>query len=132
MQATKEKVNKVFASRRFNLIAFVIIAGMILIAYSNTFTASFHFDDNPSIVDNPSIKHVTADNIAGLIGGIRPVVYLSLMFNYALGGLNVFGYHLFNIALHIANSMFIYLLMLWTLNLPVVEEKYRGKAKRMA
>jgi hypothetical protein len=132
MQALTEKLNKVFASRRFNLIALGIIAGLVLIAYSNTFTASFHFDDNPSIVENASIKRMTSDNIIGIISGNRPVVFLSLMLNYQLGGMNVVGYHIFNIAVHIANSMFVYLLMLWTLNLPAVEEKYRGKAKRMA
>jgi hypothetical protein len=132
MQAMMEKVNKVFASRRFNLIAFGIIAGMILIAYSNTFTSSFHFDDNPSIVENAHIKRMTSDNISHILNGVRPVVYLSLMFNYQVGGLNVVGYHIFNIAVHIANSMFVYLLMLWTLNLPALETKYRGKAQRMA
>jgi hypothetical protein len=132
MQALTEKLNNVFASRRFNLIAFAIIAGLVLIAYSNTFTASFHFDDNPSIVENPTIKHVTSENIGTLLSGVRPVVYLSLMLNYALGGMNVVGYHIFNIAVHIANSMFVYLLMLWTLNLPACEAKYRGKAQRMA
>ncbi len=132
MQALTEKVNKLFASRKFNLIAFGIIAGMILIAYSNTFTSSFHFDDNPSIVENASIKRMTSNNIIGIITGLRPVVYLSLMFNYQLGGMNVVGYHIFNIAVHIANSMFVYLLMLWTLNLPAVEAKFRGKAGRMA
>jgi hypothetical protein len=132
MPALTEKVSKVFAARRFNLVAFGIIAGLILIAYSNTFTSSFHFDDNPSIVENATIKRLTSDNIISIITGIRPVVYLSLMFNYQLGGLNVVGYHIFNIALHIANSMFVYLLMLWTLGLPALEAKYKGKARRMA
>jgi hypothetical protein len=128
----QEKINKAFASKRFNLIAFGIIAGMVLIAYSNTFKSSFHFDDNPSIVDNASIKRMTSDNIGSIFNGVRPVVYLSLMLNYQLGGLNVVGFHIFNIMVHIANSSFFYLLMLWTLSLPAVEAKYRGKAKRMA
>jgi hypothetical protein len=133
MQAvTTTKVNNLFANRRFNLIAFGIIAGMILIAYSNTFTASFHFDDNPSIVENATIKRMTSDNIISILQGNRPVVYLSLMLNYQLGGMNVVGFHIFNILVHIANSCFLYLLMLWTLNLPAVEAKYRGKAKMMA
>lgn len=132
MQALTEKLNKVFASRRFNLIAFGIIAGLILIAYSNTFTSSFHFDDNPSIVENATIKRMTSEHIIDIITGIRPVVNLSLMFNYQLGGLNVVGWHVFNIAVHIANSIFVYLLMLRTLNLPAVEAKYQGKAERMA
>ena len=132
MQALTERIDRLFFSRRFNLIAFGIIAGMILIAYSNTFTASFHFDDNPSIVENPTIKRVTMNNIITLLNGNRPVVYLSLMLNYTIGGLNVVGYHIFNIGIHIANSIFVYLLMLWTLNLPALEAKYREKAKRMA
>ncbi len=63
MQGMAEKVNRLFNHRRFNLIAFFMIAILILIAYSNTFHASFHFDDNPSIVDNYTIKVVNADNI---------------------------------------------------------------------
>ncbi|MCK9418522.1 MAG: glycosyltransferase family 39 protein [Nitrospirae bacterium] len=121
-----------FASRRFTLIASCIIAGLILIAYSNTFTASFHFDDNPSIVENASIKRMTSDNISMLLAGVRPVVYLSLMLNYQLNGLNVVGWHVFNISFHIANSIFVYLFMFRTLNLPLLENKYREKAKRMA
>jgi hypothetical protein len=109
-----------------------MIAGLILIVYSNTFTASFHFDDNPSIVENASIKRMTSDNIMGLLMGVRPVVYLSLMLNYQINGLNVVGWHVFNIAVHIANSFFVYLLMFWTLNLPRLETKYRGKSRRMA
>jgi len=132
MQMLTGKINRFFTSRNFNLSAFLLIAGMILIAYSNTFTASFHFDDNPAIVDNPTIKHVSMENIMSVLGGGRPVVYLSLMFNYAAGGLNVIGWHMFNIGVHIANSIFVYLLILWTLNLPLFGKHYEEKAKRMA
>jgi hypothetical protein len=131
-QAATGTMKKLFESKRFNLIAFGLIAVIVLIAYSNTFHSTFHFDDNPSIVENPSIKRATADNIGKILNGVRPVVYLSLMLNYQLGGLNVVGYHVFNILVHIANSGFFYLLMLWTLNLPALEAKYGGKAKRMA
>src|SRR5512134_2483321 len=76
MQGMADKLNRIFNHRSFNLIAFSVIAIMTLIAYSNTFQASFHFDDNPSIVDNYMIKRATADNIIILMKGIRPVVYL--------------------------------------------------------
>lgn len=109
-----------------------IIGILVLIAYSNTFTASFHFDDNPAIIENANIRHVTIDNILNLIKTNRPVVYLSLMLNYQLSGLNVVGWHAFNIGVHIANSCFVYLLIIWTLNLPALEREYRDKAKRMA
>jgi len=124
--------DRFFNHRRFNLIASAIIAGLILLAYANTFTASFHFDDNPSIIENPNIRHVTGENILKILSGNRPVVYFSIMLNYLLGGLNVVGYHVFNIGVHIANSIFVYLLVLWTLTLPSVGDRYRERAKRMA
>jgi hypothetical protein len=120
MQAMNEKLNRLFASRRFNLIAFAFIAALILIAYSNTFYATFHFDDNPAIVENAYIKRVTFDNIKYLLSINRPVVNLTLMLNYSLGGLNVVGWHIFNTGCHIANSWFVYLLILWTLNMPLL------------
>ncbi len=132
MQAFEERLNRMFASKRFNLIAFSIIAAAVLISYSNTFTAAFHFDDVPSIVDNYMLKQLTVDNIIGLLRGVRPLVYLSLMFNYQLGGQNVVGYHIFNMAVHAGNSFLIYLIIGSTMSLPVLRKKYGAKAKRMA
>jgi protein O-mannosyl-transferase len=132
MQTMKNKMERLYASPHFNTAAFILIAVTVLIAYSNSFNATFHFDDIPNITENQSIKHVTVDNIIGAIGGNRFVVYLSLMLNYKLNGLNVVGYHIFNIAVHIINSMFVYLLMLRTLTLPVTGVQYKQKAKRMA
>jgi len=105
---------------------------MVLIAYSNTFTASFHFDDNPSIIENSTIRHVTPESITSILLGQRPVIYLSIMFNYWIGGLNVIGWHIFNIGVHILSSIFVYLLVLWTLTLPAFGNDYAEKARRMA
>ncbi len=127
-----EFVNRLYESKRFNLIAFGVIAVLVLITYANTFTASFHFDDNPAIVENPFIRHVTWDNIMHLLSTNRPTVDLSIMLNFQLFELNVWGWHLFNILNHIANSWLVYLLVLWTLTLPVLAKKYAAKAKRMA
>ena len=131
MAGITEKVNKLFQSKNFNLIAFTLIVVIVLIAYSNTFNAAFHFDDNPSIVDNFNIKRATADNIIALLHGVRPVVYLSLMLNYSMGGLNPFGYHVFNVGVHIITSCLFYLLVSWTLSLPVFKDKYADRAKGM-
>ena len=131
-QVLSTRLDRFFKRSHFNRWAFLLIAVMILIAYSNTFTATFHFDDNPSIVENTTIKQVTLDNIMQLLRGVRPVVYLSIMFNYLLSGLNVVGWHIFNIAVHIANSFFVYLLVLWTLSRPVLVNAYENRARRMA
>lgn len=132
MEKIRALIEALFNNKRFNIIACGIIAAMVLIAYSNTFTASFHFDDNPSIIENATIRHITFDDIAQIIHGVRPVIYLSIMVNYAFSGLNVIGWHIFNIGIHIANSIFVYLLVLWTLLLPVFGKRYDGHAKWMA
>ena len=132
MQPLQEKIDRLFGHKRFNFFAFGLIAALILIAYSNTFTASFHFDDNPTIIENAAIKRVTWDNFISMLHGTRPVINLSLMLNYQLSGLNVVGWHIFNIGFHIANSYFVYLLILWTLSLPALSMRYKDKAKRMA
>ncbi len=133
MSAVQDRINRVFNSRKFDLVAFGVIAALILIAYSNTFTASFHFDDTPAIVENASIKRLTWDTFIGVFSsGTRPIVNLSLLLNYAVSGLNVVGWHIFNIGLHIINSIFVYLLILWTLKLPALSERFGHRAGRIA
>lgn len=132
MRNVNERIGNFFTSRWFNPAAFGLIAIMVLIAYSNTFLATFHFDDNPSIVENPYIKRVTWDNFQHLLSTNRPVVDLSLMLNYQMSGLNVVGWHIFNITNHIANSCLVFLLILWTLTMPALASRYAEKAKRMA
>ena len=49
----------------------------------------------------------------------RPVLDITFALNYYFGKLNVFGYHLVNLALHIANGIMLYFILFWTIN-PVV------------
>ena len=133
MQAISKKVSSIFSSKRFNLIAFALIAGMILIAYSNTFTASFHFDDNPSIVENPHMKRVTMDNIMYLLSSNRPVVDLTLMLNYQLERPECRGWHIFNIGVSYREQLFWFILLI-LLDAHACRRcfRYADKAKRMA
>ncbi len=74
-----------------------------LLAYVNAFKGSFIVDDAQSVVNNPTIR-VLSDWRAVLTPfwelptAGRPLVNLSLALNYALGGLNVTGYHMWNLA----------------------------------
>jgi len=45
--------------------------------------------------------------------------------------MNPFGYHVFNIGTHIITSFLVYLLISWTVGLPVFKGRYAGRAKRM-
>ncbi|MBF0571615.1 MAG: tetratricopeptide repeat protein [Candidatus Omnitrophica bacterium] len=52
----------------------------------------------------------------------RFFVFLSLAFNYHFNGLNVFGYHLFNLAVHIITAILVWWLTLLTLSTPAMKE----------
>jgi hypothetical protein len=132
LKAINNSLSRLFAHKSFTLIAFLCIAVLILITYSNTFTASFHFDDNPAIVENAALKQPTMSNFLSMFAGTRPIVNLSLFFNYQVSGLNPVGWHIFNTIFHIANSFFVYLLLLWTFTLPSLSERYGDRARRMA
>ncbi len=121
----------------------LILFVLILLAYSNTFHASWHLDDITNIVDNKNV-HVSTLSLdnwinsirppftdpsnpkPGLSGIYRPVAMLTFAFNWYLGGANVFGYHLVNIGIHCVNSGLLFLVILSLLRTPNVIDRYRG------
>jgi len=122
--------------KRFHIIAVCLIILAVGIAYANTYTASFHFDDQHTIIENPRIKHLK--NILSFFYksegpvGTRPLLLTTLAINYAIGGLNVVGYHIFNNLLHALNGIMVYIFVIMTLNLPLLREKYSQIAKEVA
>jgi len=91
------------------LSALLTLTLLAVLIYSNAFSAAFHFDDIPNIVDNPQIKHLA--NLLDLSGS-RYVGFLTFALNYRFGGLSVFGYHLVNLLIHITNGTLVYALVL--------------------
>lgn len=85
----------------------VLSAGFLV--YSNTFNSAFQFDDALSITGNLSIRHLDAGRIWHF-WPTRFLTYLSFALNYQLGGTQVFGYHLFNILVHSANALLVFVL----------------------
>jgi hypothetical protein len=122
-----------------HLIAIALIAGVALVAYSNTFHVPFHYDDRPNIVENPNVQItvLTWDRLERLIKNtykvsIRVFSYFTLALNYYFGGFNVFGYHLVNFFIHIASGIFLYWFLLLTFNLLSLREKYGPISYRVA
>jgi tetratricopeptide (TPR) repeat protein len=88
--------------------------GLLLVAaavWHPALRVPFLFDDRPAIERNPSIRSlwplpgpfappVTAAGASG-----RPLVNLSLALNHAMGGLEPWGYHLFNVGAHAAAAL---------------------------
>jgi hypothetical protein len=139
----KEKVPEKTAWKRRvplrTLIAIGLIAGVALLAYSNTFHVPFHFDDRPNIINNPNVqfKVLTWDRVEQLAKNtyketIRVFSYLTLALNYYFGGFNVFGYHLVNLVIHIASGIFLYWYLMLTFNLPSLREKYGAISYKVA
>jgi protein O-mannosyl-transferase len=122
-----------------HLIAFGLILGVALVAYSNTFDVPFQFDDRPNITLNPNvqIKVLTWDRFERLAKGtfketIRVFSYLTLALNYYLGGTHVFGYHVFNLVVHVAAGFFLYLFITLTFHLPSLRERYGAISYKVA
>jgi len=102
---------------RGTLIALLVIAASTALVYSNTFRASFHFDDAPNIIDNQSLRDL---HRLWPPSGTRYLGFLSFALNYEFGGLEVFGYHLTNLLIHVCNGLLVYWLAAITLQTPVL------------
>ena len=83
----------------------LVLAGILV--YMNSLSAPFILDDTYRIESNTSIRQWS--DLHEVLGNTsRPMVNLTLAVNYALGGLNVTGYHIFNIIVHIAASLVLF------------------------
>ena len=132
-----ESENQLLPCRR-NLFAFISLLIIILSIYSNTFDASFHFDDWANIQTNKALfleklswANVTKTFFANPMEEgkfYRPVACFSLALNYYFGRTDVFGYHLVNILIHIATAIFLFLFIYYTLNLPLLSSRYGSKS----
>ncbi len=88
----------------------VIIVAVGAAAYANSLRAPFLFDDFSSIQDNPTIRQLwplsgplSPPEGSGVDG--RPLVNLSYALNHAVGGFEVLGYHLANLAIHLLAAL---------------------------
>src|SRR4030066_747583 len=104
-------------------ILLILLLGFL--AYSNTLSVPFQFDDKFIIEKNPIIKNLQffsdpsqAQDAKGHFGynvlKRRYIGYLSFALNYKLHGLDVRGYHIVNILIHLSTAVFLYLFVMLT------------------
>lgn len=86
--------------------AFVIMAA-VATCYCGVLRYPFQFDDIFFIMNNEKIRDISAIGALWEYNPSRFLVFLSLAANYHLGALDTFGYHLFNIAVHLVNSILV-------------------------
>jgi len=107
-------------------VAHLVLALAVLMAYANTLPHPFVYDDHAQIVENPNIQSLsrlgyhfqTSHKIGGFEDvenyAYRPLFWTGLALDYLLWGLNPFGYHLTNVALHFLNAAQVLVVMMAT------------------
>ncbi len=116
---------KAYLQKNITLIlGLVVVCLSALLVYRNTFHVPFLFDDITQIVFNPKIQSLHGP-WHFLFNNRRPVLYASLAFNVYQGGLNTFGFHVFNLSVHILTAISLFFLIIKTCRLPSVGENFR-------
>ena len=116
-------------------ILLIVAAGAA--TYWNSLGGPFIWDDQISVVTNRTIQHLwplsdplrppRETPVAG-----RPIVNLSFAINYAIGGLSETGYHVGNIAVHIACALLLFGIVRRTLAGLAAPSRGRHRARRGA
>lgn len=109
-----------------HILSISIILIVSLAIYANSFMNGFVFDDKMTIVNNTLIKDV--NNLTLLIdkkiyfqrsgeASYRPVVTFTYFIDYAIYGMESWGYHLTNVLLHSVNGVLLYIFLTLLLKL---------------
>jgi protein O-mannosyl-transferase len=80
---------------------YAVIATTTLLAYSRSFTSPFQFDDANVVVNNPLLRSPFTQAFL-FWARTRILPYATLSLNFALGGKDPIGYHIINLAIHLA------------------------------
>ena len=119
-------------------LACLVIVAAGLAAYCNSFDGPFIFDDVPSILHNPTIRQLWPIGPAlrppggGRAVQGRPVVNLSLAVNWAIGQDKVQGYHVLNLAIHLAAGLALFGVVRRTLRQPRLSGRFAQAATGIA
>jgi Flp pilus assembly protein TadD len=115
----------------------LILVTIGCIAFANAMSGPFIFDDMNSIPHNPHIRSLwpiweplTPTPHSAVAA--RPVIGLSLAVNYAIGGLDVRGYHAVNLAAHLATALLLFGLIRRTLLTDALRPRYQSHSDRIA
>jgi hypothetical protein len=111
-------------------VAAAVIIAAALLAYGNSLHGDFVFDDKANISENDYIKRPET-----LWEGLplhADVFRRSLAINYRLGGLDPWGYHLFNLAVHVLAALVLLGIVRRTLLSQPLRERFGRHAAALA
>jgi tetratricopeptide (TPR) repeat protein len=111
----------------------------VVLAYLNSLTAPFIFDDDPAITDNKTIRQLwplgevlRPPSTGGTAVSGRPIVNLSLAINYAISGTEPWSYHLANLLIHAGATLALFGLVRRALLGPVLHADWGRHAEKLA
>jgi cytochrome c-type biogenesis protein CcmH/NrfG len=115
-------------------------AGLVLlaalVAYHNSFSVPFLFDDDSSIKDNPTIRSLWhawwPPTGSGVTVGGRPLLNFSFALNHAVSGREVWSYHAFNLLIHAGAGLVLFGVVRRTLRQPVLAPRFSRDATALA
>jgi len=114
----------------------VLILAVGVVAYSNSLSGPFVLDDVPAIAENASIRDLSLPSVLAPVRGLpvsgRPLVNLSLAINYAVGDLDVRGYHVWNIAVHLLCALLLFGIVRQTLESPALRDRWGARSRDLA
>lgn len=99
-------------SKNYKILSILLIIIATVISYSNSFDCSFQFDDVHSIFQNSYVVDIAKFTDLNYWFDFynRAPAQFTLALNYRYGELNVFGYHIVNLIIHILSSVLVFVL----------------------
>jgi len=129
MRGPRQRLSECISSDLTYVLSLLVLG---LIAYENSFLASFYLDDLRHILQNEAI--VDLSNIGAILSYGREsfLPFLTLAINYEIGGLNPLSYHIFNFFIHYTAAIFLYFLCVETWNTPAMQDAAPKFSKQLA
>jgi tetratricopeptide (TPR) repeat protein len=109
--------------------ALIVLVGCFV--YANSLAGVFVFDDFEHILEDQRIRAPWSYRLEILRIG-RPALTISLALNHALGGASPWGYHVFNIIVHVLAGLTLFGLIRRTLQLPCFQGRFEATAAGLA
>ncbi len=116
----------------------LLIIAVGLLAYANSFNTPFVYDDGYFILDPRAQKYfwplwkvfIPPPHFQPAIH--RPLVTLSLAVNYALDGTEVWGYHAFNLTIHLLAALTLFAVLRRSFEGPRLSRRYGAVSRPLA
>lgn len=100
---------------------------LVIVAYANSFSGVFLFDDHRWIDENPRIRSLWPITTV-VENSNRPLGQMTFAINYAISGNEIWSYHAFNLLIHLGSTMILFDLARRTLSQDSMPDSFQRHA----